>query len=54
MVEQLQDIIEDLADDLGIHGSHVVEHEDGQCECRVCWASQLNARIIAAVEIGHI
>lgn len=52
-IETLSDIVEELANDLGIYGSHVEEHSDsdGQCECRVCWASGIISRIKAAIEV---
>jgi len=50
MIEQLDDIIEGLANKLGVYGAH---HDGCKFDkpCRVCWTSNLRERIINAVEI---
>lgn len=48
--ETLDDIVEELADELGIYGAHAEEHPDGQCECRVCWTTQITTRIKDAIQ----
>lgn len=53
MIETLEDIVEELANNLGIYGAHGEEHPDGQCECRVCFSIQLRGRIEAAVEVDR-
>lgn len=50
-IEELSDIVEELADDLGIYGAHAEEHPDGQCECRVCFSIQLTDRIRRAIAV---
>lgn len=51
-IETLDDIIDGLADKLGIYGAH--DEEEGKGEpCRVCWTSDLRAHILAAVQIEH-
>lgn len=50
-IEILDDIIEELADSLGIYGAHTEEHPDGQCECRVCFSMGMSRRIRDAVQI---
>lgn len=47
-IETLEDIIESLADQLGVYGGH---EENETRECRICFASDLRARIERAVEI---
>lgn len=49
-IETLDDIVEELADGLGIYGAHGEEHPDGQCECRMCFSMGLNRRIREAVQ----
>ena len=55
MLETLHDVVEELADQLGVYGSHPPETEDGErrapCPCRVCWASSMETRIHSAVEL---
>jgi hypothetical protein len=50
MIETLDDIIEWLADQIGVYGAH-----DDECEkpdkCRPCWTSDLKERIERAVEV---
>lgn len=44
MIATLEDIIESLADEMGVYGSHV----DGeQIVCRCCWTSDLKSRLMA-------
>lgn len=50
MIEQLDDIVEELANKLAIYGACTREHP-GNSNCRICWTSNLKARILAAVEI---
>ena len=52
MIETLDDIVEDLANKLGVYGAHnadCVGHTGKQC--RVCWVTELRGRINRAVEI---
>jgi len=51
MIETIEDIVEELANGLGVYGTHGELHPDGQCECRVCFSMQLKERIRAAVEV---
>lgn len=47
-IETLSDIVEELADRLGVYGAH----EDGESHvCRTCFTINLEGRIEAAVEI---
>lgn len=46
-VETLEDIVESLADQLGVYGAHT---EGETRECRVCFTSQLTERIERAVK----
>jgi hypothetical protein len=48
-LEILQDIIDELADKLGIYGAHPDDDSDAECDCRVCFTSSLNDRIWSAV-----
>jgi hypothetical protein len=48
MIEQLEDIIEEIANKLYIYGT---EHEDGECKCRMCFVMSLCSRIRTAVDI---
>ncbi len=50
MIETLEDIIEQLADKLGIYGAH---QESEQKPCRCCWTASLRCRIDDAVEIDR-
>lgn len=48
MIEEISDIAEDMADQIGIHGGH----EDGEpWPCRCCFVSQLVQRIKDAKEV---
>ena len=50
-IETLSDIIDTLADQVGVYGAHDEENDEA-CQvkpCRVCWASELNDRIWSAV-----
>lgn len=48
MIETIDDIIEGLADELGIYGSHIDDHPSGPC--RSCWTSDVKERLIRAAE----
>jgi hypothetical protein len=53
VIEQLSDIIDQLADQIGVYGAHDDENDEA-CQhkpCRVCWTSELWDRIHAAVEL---
>lgn len=52
-IETLDDVVEELANELGIYGSHIEEHSDGQCECRCCWTADIKRRIRRAVEVDR-
>jgi len=50
-IETLEDIVENLADKIGVYGAHDEENEE-VCDvhpCRCCWTSNLIERIWAAV-----
>lgn len=51
MIETLEDIVEEVADNIGVYGSHTEVAPDGQCECRVCFTTSLKLRIRDAMEI---
>lgn len=53
MVEELDDVIESIADQAGRYGCHTDENDD-KCVCRVCFTTVLRARILGAVEIEAI
>lgn len=51
-IETVEDIIEDLADKLGVYGAHEEEgkeHEDRPC--RVCFTSGLKTRLSLAFDL---
>lgn len=51
-IETLEDIVEDVANQLGIYGVHGEEEEcERRSTCRVCFTSSLKSRISAAAEI---
>ncbi len=53
MLLTLNDIIEGLADKIGVYGAHDDDNDEA-CEskpCRVCWTSDLSDRIWAAVRL---
>ena len=50
MIETLDDIIEQLANELGIYGAHDYEACDRRM-CRSCWTASIRSRINQAVEI---
>lgn len=51
-IETLEDIVEDVANQLGIYGVHGEEEEcDRKPTCRVCFTSSIKRRILAAMEI---
>jgi hypothetical protein len=52
-LETLSDIVDELADRMGIYGAHD-EENDVACDekpCRVCWTSNMSDRINAAVRL---
>lgn len=53
MIETLEDIVEYLADQVGIYGSHIHLEIEGNvlCACRCCWTPRTTGRIRDAVEI---
>jgi hypothetical protein len=53
MIETLDDIIEQIADRLGIYGAchDSYPSETRACPCRCCFTSSLASRIRAAVEV---
>lgn len=52
-VELVQDIIEELANEFGIYGSHDEHcHEDDPC--RVCWTAALQVRLKHAVDAERL
>ena len=52
MIETLNDIIEELADRLGVYGAHTEREESrDQYHCRVCFSAAMNTRIKSAVEM---
>ena len=54
-IETLDDIIEELADGLGIYGcgGEDDDHKD-DCDCRVCFEIGMRDRIIKAVKVEKI
>ena len=52
MIETLDDIIEELADQVGVYGAGP-ENDDHpeKCECRICFTVGLRDRIERAVEV---
>ncbi len=56
MIATLDDILENLADQLGIYGAHTQERQErfgDDCQCRVCWTSATRARILSAIDVEH-
>lgn len=57
MTENLEDIIEELADKIGVYGACRVTVDDDArkltCHCRACFVVMLRARIEAAVEVDR-
>ena len=51
MIATLDDVIEQLADEIGVYGAHTETHPEGSHNCRICWTSDLRERIIDAVEV---
>lgn len=52
MIETLEDIVEQLADQMGVYGAH----REDECAaphycCRPCWTAHLRSRIEQAVEV---
>ena len=55
MIETLDDIIERLADQIGVYGAHDEENDEA-CDdkpCRMCWTSELREHIEAAVKVEN-
>lgn len=56
-IETADDIIEELADKLGIYGAHD-EDEDpdygGDCSCRCCWTAAMRERLETAFNLDAI
>ena len=52
-IETLEDVVEYLANRIGIYGAHIEfsEHSNVNCACRPCWTSRVRHRIEAAIEI---
>jgi len=50
MIETLDDIVEHLADRVGIYGIHTAFCDENDI-CRSCWVSHLKERIKNAMEI---
>lgn len=56
-IETLDDIIEELADKLGIYGAHDEDDDPdygGACSCRCCWTSGMAERIKQGVRVDAI
>lgn len=54
-IETLDDIVEQLADQVGIYGAHPESNTDyGPCECRCCWTMDLKERLLKASEIQRL
>jgi hypothetical protein len=51
MIETLDDILEQLADDLSIFGSHAEGSDHSITRCRPCWTAMLRMRIENALEV---
>lgn len=54
-IETLDDVIERLADEVGVYGAHDDENDDACAKnpCRVCWTSNLRDRLIAAIKVDQ-
>ena len=52
MIETLDDILETLADQLGIYGAHSETCKPDKL-CRVCWTAGLNGHILQAVDVDR-
>lgn len=50
-IETVDDIVEHLADLLGIYGIHDDEICHGERICRCCWTSQMTQRLDAAYQV---
>lgn len=46
-IETLRELAEELADKVGIYGSH---DEEEAVPCRICWTDDLRDRMLRAVE----
>ncbi len=51
MPETLDDIVEDLADKLGIYGPFPVGDHPADCKCRICFTIEMKDRVEAAAEL---
>ena len=52
MIETLDDIIEELADQVGVYGAGPEDGEHSEkCDCRICFTVGLRGRIERAVEV---
>lgn len=49
MIEELEDIVEEIANHIGVYGPHQEDKE--KCPCRTCFVFSLAGRIRTAVEI---
>jgi hypothetical protein len=50
MIETLEDVLESIADEVGVYGSHDDSCGNGYT-CRVCWISGLRKRVERAVDV---
>ena len=52
MIETLDDIIEELADQLGVYGAGPEDDDHSvKCDCRICFTTNLRDRIERAIEV---
>jgi hypothetical protein len=49
-IETLDDIIEDLANKMGVYGACCEEGHESWRDCRVCFASELKTRLTLALD----
>lgn len=52
MIEQLEDIVENLADQMGVYGSHSTDCDEKH-PCRACWTAALSQRIREALAVEY-
>ena len=50
-IETLDDIIEDLADKMGVYGACCEEGHESWRDCRVCFTSGLKSRLTLALDL---
>lgn len=50
-IETLDDIIESIADKLGVYGCGQDTDHPSDCDCRICFVVDIELRILTAVEI---